>query len=286
MQTLRKNCIIIRKGRRMAVIHFKSAKSAFAFLLIIFIASALYLSKDIGMSNSIILIAIGLLILLAVAFISGLQNTKQKEKLLDNSHGLEKLRLILRQYFLTSYIKEDSSQAFFSISLAIEPIKTLFTDFFYQALTEDPRREQFDEIAEAAALANPDGELLIEARLYGLALGILMETIAEKEEYKINSAQIKKTISPIFKNADFGEEFANTANKYLKIQKSKTAQKWIILEQITYSLLNATIKRSQNDIADPITIMPIRAAINFAKSTIKIDEKLLDTLEKHKIITD
>lgn len=270
----------------MAVIHFKTAKGAFAFIAIIFIASALAISKEIGIGGSILIIAIGFIVLLFIASISGSQNTKQKEKLLDNSHGLKKLRLILRQYFLTSYIKEDSSQAFFSISLAIEPIKTLFTDFFYQALAEDPRREQFDEIAEAAALVNPDGELLIEARLYGLALGILMETIAEKEEYKINSAQIKKTISPIFKNADFGEEFANTANKYLKIQKRETAQKWIILEQITYSLLNTTIERSQNDIADPITIMPIRAAINSAKSAIEIDEKLLDTLEKHKIITD
>ena len=269
----------------MAVIHFKTAKGAFAFIAILFIASALAISKEIGIGGSILIIAIGFIVLLFIAAISGSQNTKQKQKELENSYGLEKLRLSLRQHWLTNYKQDDLPIDLAGLFLNLEYARIHLIDFFYTALAQDPRKGTFDKIAEGA-FTNPDREHLIDARLYGLALGITLEKVAEETDYKIKPEQIEKTFSSSFKDASFSKNFTSTARKFLKIKSSETKQKWNILEQISYSLLDSTIKREKDDIADPLIINPLRTSIEIAKNAITVDDKLIDTLTSHKLISE
>lgn len=268
----------------MAVIHFKTAKGAFAFIAILFIASVLAMSKEIGIEGSILIIVIGFIVLLFIATISGSQNTKQKQKELENNYGLEKLRLSLRRHWITSYKQDDSPTDLTRLLLNLDYTKIYLIDFFYAALAQDPRKDTFDEIAEGA-FTNPDRERLIDARLYGLALGITLEKVAEETDHKIKPEQIEKTFSSSFKDASFSKNFTSTTRKFLKIKSSETKQKWNILEQISYSLIDSTIKREKDDIANPLTINPLRTSIEIAKTTITVDDKLIDTLTSHKLIS-
>ena len=70
----------------------------------------------------------------------------------------------------------------------------------------------------------------------------------------------------------------------LRIKKSYTKKTWNTLEEMTYALFDATIKRSKGDVGDPIVIMPLKTAIAYVQNGTQANDSCIKAFKEAGLI--
>ncbi|MBR3329275.1 hypothetical protein IKG29_01945 [Candidatus Saccharibacteria bacterium] len=270
----------------MAVIHFKTNGGLVIFLTILSAAIASPLINTIGFGGyfiTVVIVAI-LFYILTSTVNGGKSITKHKEykKAIDDSTGVEKLRLKIRSHHIQKLKKNDKTNLSFPASYSITIAHINLVDTFYGMLEKNFKSthhgELFDRMSDAVT-SDKTKELTVLSRLFGIAFGIVIEKAADSTKTKINKKIIKSFVDTYMPNDTNKKEFLKMMTTYLGLKNSDTKTTWILLEKTTYALMDAKIKRDKDDIADPIVIIPLKTAIAHTNNNISLPKSDIESLK-------
>ena len=275
----------------MAVLHFKTKGGLVAFVVISMIVMSIPLIQYVGAGGFVALTLLGIVILVPIVLIVNgdghLTARGRYAAAVNNSSGIEKLRLKIRSNStaLSSKLGEDTS--IFGITLLAAETHIHLADIFYSFTKEQnkgtSRSELFDELSEDVVLEDKK-ESVVSARLFGIAFGISVEKAADAAKLKVKKAAVKDFIGSCTFSESDKKEFSKMVMAYLDLQKSDTRKTKRTLEEMTYALFDATIKRDKDDAPDPIAIMPLKAAISYAKNATLVDDLYVKDFKKAGLI--
>ena len=284
----------------MAVIHFKSKNSMMFWVTLWTIVGLIYIIANGGASFPVIILWIALvmfqpiLILLSSRSQSGnhklTTSHKEYEAAVNNSTGIEKLRLKIRSNSieLGSKLKRNNDDGVaFSIDLPIMEAYIHLADIFYTLLKENCESygssELFDDLSDKIT-SNEKEEKIVSSRLFGIAFGIVLDIVAASENTKIKKTAAKNFVNSCLLDEKHKEELLKMMTSYFSYKNSATKEDWALLEKMTYALVNADVKRDSNDIADPIIIMPLKTAITYIRDNTQIKDYYIKGFKEEGLI--
>ena len=227
--------------------------------------------------------------------IKGANACKKYNKAIDNSNGLEKLRLILREGAITFSLgltyhgdkKENSS----GISFSILSTHMLISDIFYGQMQEIyknlNREDPFDELANEVE-ENYTKQDIMTARIFGVAFGVILAKAANVSNKKIKKSAVKKYIDTSKIDEVYRKEIARTTSLYIDFEidklfgaRSEVAFTSKDLGQIAYLLLDSKLEK--NDYPDIMiaTIMNTALTLSYGQAIVSY---ALKDLEKEGLI--
>ena len=280
----------------MAVIHFKSKGSMMFWTLLWTIAGLIYFMVNGEVSLPVIIFWIVLIMLQPILVLLGSKHQsgshglatshRKYETALNNSMGIEKLRLKIRSNstkFGMKLKKNNEDDAAISIGLPIMETYMHLADTFYTLLKESDKCELFDEFAEEV-VSDEDEEFVVSSRLFGIAFSITLNSVAATTNLKVKKAAVKNFINSCLLNETCKKELLKTTTSYFNFKNSATKEDWSLLENTTYALVGAKIKRGADDIADPITIMPLKTAIAYVQNNIQVKDYYIKGFKEEGLI--
>ena len=145
-----------------------------------------------------------IIILIVVAILKGIGRgiehasaQRQYDKAVQRSTGLEKIRLLVRRGAITftlglSKKEGEDESSNFSLSMPVTMAHMNFADSFYGQLDTMPHGvDAYSELAEKLS-ADMKAERSIEARVFGVAFGIVLAKAADQSRMKIKKTAVKK----------------------------------------------------------------------------------------------
>ena len=280
----------------MAVVHFKSKSGVIIFIVIVAIIMCIPLVNYIGVGGFVGMALLVILILVPVAIMvsgGGVATAhKNYKKAVENSVGIEKLRLVIRDksILLGSQIGKDKNGITILSSTVQQAMMAhmYLCDVFYTLIKENydgtNKGELFDEMSEAI-ISDEKDSYIVASRVFGIAFSIALEKAAISANHKVQKTITKKFIDSHISDATCKKEVLKTMTLYFNFRNSNTTEAWAAsLEKMTYALFNATIKREKGDVADPILIMPLKTAIGYARNNISVDDYTVKQLKEEGLI--
>lgn len=280
----------------MAVIHFKSKGSMMFWTLLWTIVGLIYMIVNGGANLPVIIFWIVLVMFqpLLIMLSSRPQSNnrglatphKEYETALNNSSGIEKLRLKIRSNSIklgAKLKKNDKNDTTLSIDLPIMEAYMHLADVFYTLLREVDKRGLFDEFAEEIT-SDEDEEIVISSRLFGIAFGIVLNNVATSTDLRVKKTAIKNLVNSCLLDETCKKELLKMMTSYFNFKNSATKEDWALLEKMTYALVGAEIKRNDDDIADPITITPLKTAITYVQNNIQVKDYYIKGFKEEGLI--
>jgi hypothetical protein len=220
---------------------------------------------------------------------------RKYDKAIENSNGLEKMRLILRRNAitfslgLTSHGEDKGSSS--GISIPILSTHMNICDIFYGQMqelyknidSEDPFIDLADEIK-----SDYTKQRIMTARIFGVAFGVILAKAANTSNKKVKKNAVKKYIDTCKIDEVYRKEIAKTALLYINFEtdklfgaRSEGAFTSKDLGQIAYLLLDS--KLGKGDFADPIIATHMHAALALSYGQADVSYVLND-MEKEGLI--
>lgn len=278
----------------MAVIHTKTKGGLVAVVIILILLATLPLINTIGFGGfiAVVFIAAIIFIPIVIALNGGGSITAHQryKKAIQNSSGIEKARLIIRDKSTTIMLRLKRNENDYSLSSVIMATSMSYirtADIFYGLLREDyeslGKGEIFNTLSEAL-VSNEEKELIVSSRLFGIVLGIVIEKSADITNKAINKTTIKNYINSCTLDEIYKTELIKAMVAYWNLENKsiKTTQR--MLEDLTYLLFDSKIKRSKDDLPNPMTTASIAEAIKYARENTQINDLVIKELTEQKMI--
>ena len=282
----------------MAVIHTKTKYGLVAAIIILIILATLPFIDTIGFGGFIVVVFIAAIIFIPIVIAlnggGSITAHQRYEKAIKNSSGIEKLRLKVRSdsiTFCNRFKKDGDDYSISSTGTEVARIYIHLADSFYGMLKEyykSTQNDLFDKLSDIIT-SDKEKELIISSKIFGISLGIVTQKAAEETNQDILKAKVTRLVNHCQFNEMCKKEILNMLESYFKLIHSKSIagdveRRWALLEKMTYSLVGATITRKKGDIANPMLIKPLDAAISNVYNEISLSVKTIEELEKEGLI--
>lgn len=223
-------------------------------------------------------------------------NARKYEKAIEESSGLKKICLMVRNQgveFALGFSKSSSTNLAFEM-MNVTSAQMTFAEVFYTALNESFEKidsfpdNMFNDLAEEL-YRDFNKRRLIASRLFGVALAVFIQKVADGSGSKVNRKEIIKLIEHSEIKESFKDEindnFSSMMNSYedpITGVRTEGAMASRDLGVLAYSLVD--MKLEGNHYADPLYTMAAVTAEALTYRETNVSSFNADNLKKAKLL--
>ena len=229
----------------------------------------------------IIIVIIGTIISSINKSASRHSNMRQYYKAIDNSTGLEKIRLTVRKdavRYSNLFQHDNNNESFLFLLTPMLKAQITISDIFFGQIQEilSKVKPELDEILSDTIQDN-GGASKVSVRIFAIGFGIMLKKSADESKKKINQTNVKKYIATCKLNEEAKKEIGKYAIITIKHLNGIFADSPMVsyeMSELVSGLL--CYKYEKENFADPVYLAALSSAMKVCYDRMNVNSYISD----------